>query len=230
MSIEAQFISENLMGPNSVIILSELARELSFSSGMRVLDLGCGRGLTSFYLAQRFDVTVFATDLWVPAAENWERARSLGLEDRVIPIHADAHSLPFAEGFFDVVLSVDSYHYFGTSDSYLCSSFAPLVKKRGQLAIAVPGLTEEFDNGVPEEFKPLWSPEMNTFHSHKWWRNLWERSGLVEIKESKGLVCHREAWRSWLNSDNQYAKGDIPFFQADINSRLATVAVVATKK
>lgn len=156
--------------------------------------------------------------------------QKLGLQDKVIPIHADAHSLPFAEGFFDIVLSVDSYHYFGTSDSYLYSSFAPLVKKGGQLAIAVPGLTEEFDNGVPEEFKPFWCPEMNTFHSHKWWGNLWERSGIVEIKESKNLTCHRKAWESWLNSGNKYAKEDIPFFQADINNRLAIVAVVATKK
>jgi len=33
------------MGPNSVMILSELAKSLKLSKGMRVLDLGCGKCL-----------------------------------------------------------------------------------------------------------------------------------------------------------------------------------------
>lgn len=218
------------MGPNPVIILSELARQLRLSRGMRVLDLGCGKALTSCYLAKEFDVTVFATDLWIPAAENWGRIQSLGLQDKVVPIHADAHSLPFAEGFFDAVVSVDSYHYFGTSEHYLYASFAPLVKQGGQLAIAMPGLTEEFRDGVPAELQPFWCPEMNTFHSHRWWRDLWARSGLVDIEDSRNLACHQQAWESWLQSGNEHAKEDVPFFNADIHNRLATVSVVATKK
>ena len=224
------FIKENLMGPDSIVILAELVKSLKLEKGMRVLDLGCGSGLTSIYLAEKFDLTVFAVDLWISATENWARIKQAGVQDKVIPIHADAHDLPFAEEFFDVILGVDSYHYFGTSDSFLISSFLPLVKKGSQLAIAVPGLREEFENGVPAELKPYWQPEFNTFHSHTWWRNLWERSDLVEIVESKDLTCHRQAWENWLNSGNEYAQEDIPFIRADTNNRLSTVSIVAIKK
>ena len=36
---------------------------------MKILDLGCGKGLTSIFLAKEFGVQVYATDLWITAAE-----------------------------------------------------------------------------------------------------------------------------------------------------------------
>lgn len=225
-----EFIAQNLMGPNSVLILQELLPSLELTPGMRILDLGCGTGLTSFYLAEQFDVRVYAVDLWVSASENWARARQLGLTDRVTPIHADAHQLPFAEGFFDLALSIDGYHYFGSSENYLYQYFAPLVRPGGQLAIAVPGLSAELEGAVPPELAPFWCPEMNTFHSHAWWRRLWERSGLLRDIESRSLACHDAAWRSWLTCGNPHALEDIPFYEADVHQRLATAAVTARKK
>jgi cyclopropane fatty-acyl-phospholipid synthase-like methyltransferase len=52
-----------MMGPNSMKIIEELSESLKLEKGMRVLDLGCGKGLTSIFLAKEYDVTVFATDL-----------------------------------------------------------------------------------------------------------------------------------------------------------------------
>jgi hypothetical protein len=75
------FIKENLMGPNSLRILDELVKNEKFAQGMRILDLGCGKGLTSIYLARKFEpITVFATDLWIEASENYARFKSVGLE------------------------------------------------------------------------------------------------------------------------------------------------------
>ena len=34
----------------------------------RVMDLGCGKTITSIFLAQEFHLQVWATDLWVSAA------------------------------------------------------------------------------------------------------------------------------------------------------------------
>ena len=145
------FLKENFMGPNSMMIIAELAESLDLRPGMKVLDLGCGRGLTSFYLAKYFDVTVFATDLWISATDNYKRVKQLKLEKKVIPIHADARSLPFANEFFDLAVSVDAYHYFGTDEYYLNNHLAPLVKTGGQIAIAVPGVTEDYDKNGPSE-------------------------------------------------------------------------------
>jgi len=60
---DAAFVKENMMGPNSMKILEEMAGSLHLERGMRVLDLGCGKGLTSIFLAEECDVCVFATDL-----------------------------------------------------------------------------------------------------------------------------------------------------------------------
>ena len=177
---DTAFVKENMMGPNAVKIVEELSESLTLEKGMRVLDLGCGRGMTSIFLAKEYDVTVFATDLWISATDNYERIKSMGLEDKILPIHAEAHDLPFAHEFFDVAISVDAYHYFGVEKDYLTNYFAPLVKKGGQIAVAVPGLKKEFTNGVPAELLPYWFDDMN-FHSCDWWYNLWKISDSVSI-------------------------------------------------
>ena len=96
--------------PNVMRLLEEA--HLPLKKGMRMLDLGCGKGLSSLYLAKEYEVTVFAADLWIAPTENYEFFRSLGMEDQIFPIYADANALPFAKGFFDAIISVDAYHYF----------------------------------------------------------------------------------------------------------------------
>ncbi len=87
-----------------------LAATLEFRPGMRVLDLGCGRAASSIFLRREYGVQVWATDLWVSASENIQRIRDAGVEDGVFPIHADARSLPFAAGFFDAIVCIDSLY------------------------------------------------------------------------------------------------------------------------
>jgi len=100
-----------MMGPNAMKILEELTElpgMLELKPGMRVLDLGCGRGLTSIFLAKEFGVQVFATDLWITASENFARFKEAGMDQRIIPIHADAADLPYAEEYFDAIISIDA--------------------------------------------------------------------------------------------------------------------------
>lgn len=224
----ANFVKKNMMGPNAMKIVEELAESLQLEEGMRVLDLGCGRGLSSIFLAKEYGVTVFATDLWISATDNYERIKAMGVEDRVIPIHAEAHDLPFAQEFFDVALSVDAYHYFGVKEDYLTKHFAPLVKKGGQIAIAVPGLKKELVNGIPAELLPYWVDGMN-FHSCDWWYDLWKMSDLVSIKECKELKCFTEAWQDWLSCDNDYARGDIKMMAAEGGKYFNLVSIIASR-
>src|SRR5262245_31648412 len=101
-------------GANPLWLTEWLSEALELRPDMRVLDLGCGRALSSIFLRREFGVQVWATDLWFSAAENLQRVRDAGVEDSVFPIHADARSLPFAEGFFDAIVSIDSFVYYGT--------------------------------------------------------------------------------------------------------------------
>ena len=106
-------------GANPLWLTEWLTESLELKPGMRILDLGCGRALSSIFLRREFGVQVWATDLWFNAAENLQRVRDAGLDDGVFPIHADARSLPFAEGFFDAIISIDSFVYYGTDEHYL---------------------------------------------------------------------------------------------------------------
>jgi cyclopropane fatty-acyl-phospholipid synthase-like methyltransferase len=224
------FVKENMMGPNSMKILEEVSESLKLEKGMRILDLGCGRGLTSIFLAKEYGVTVFATDLWISATENYEKIKSMGLEDKIIPIHAEAHDLPFANAFFDAAISVDAYHFFGIEADYLTKHFAPLVKKGGQIAVAVPGLKQEFTNGVPVELVPYWIDDMTlTLHSGDWWYNLWKNSDLVTIQECKELNCFEEVWKDWLICDNDFARRDIGMMEAEGGNYFNLVSIIATK-
>ena len=105
-SYDAKWVLENLMGPNVLWLAESLSEVLELRPGMRVLDMGCGKAISSIFLAKEFGVQVWATDLWIPAAENGLRIRAAGVEDSVCPIHAEAHALPFAEGFFDALVSL----------------------------------------------------------------------------------------------------------------------------
>jgi cyclopropane fatty-acyl-phospholipid synthase-like methyltransferase len=223
------FVHENMMGPNSIRIIEEMTRTMELEEGMRVLDLGCGKGLTSIFLAKEFGVTVYATDLWIPASENFQRFKSLGLEDRIIPIHADAHDLPFADEYFDAIMCVDAFQYFGHEEGYLEKHLIGLLKRGGQIAVGIPGLQEEFENGIPREMQPFIKQEYN-FHSCAWWKDLWERSNAVDITMCGELDCHKQSWDEWLAWDNEHAIRDIDMMKVEGGRYFNLVSMIAERK
>jgi len=224
------FLKENMMGPNSVRILEELSKDFSLPPTARVLDLGCGKGLTSIFLAEEFGVQVYATDLWITATENFNRFRELGLDERIIPIHADVHALPYADGFFDAIVCIDSYTYYGAKEGFVDRYMAPLVKKGGFIAVATPGLLEDLKDGiVPAELVPFWEEDMN-FYSLDWWKKLWSKEETITITHGKSMNCHRQAWDDWLKCDNPYAVRDIDMMKAENGKYFDTIEIIATVK
>jgi len=234
---DSAWIEANWMGPNPLWLLEDLCGHLDLRPGMRVLDMGCGRGLTSVFLAREFGVTVFANDLWISATENLKRFEEAGVADRVFPIHAEAHALPYAECFFDIAISIDSYEYYGTGDSYFPDVFSKLVKPGGQYGIVVPGLTREFEKGCPDTLKELWVPEMFTFHSGGWWHALWEKTGLCEIISCYDLEDPKGIWQPYAdwcveNFEKEWGGDgslDAKMLEADTDNDIALVALTAKR-
>src|SRR5258707_425988 len=128
-------------GGNSLWMTEWLAEALNLKPGERVLDLGCGRAASSIFLSREFGVQVWAADLWFSPTENLQRIRDAGVEEQVFPIHVDARSMPFAADFFDAVVSIDSFVYYGTDDLYL-NCLARFIKPGGQIGIAGAGLMQ----------------------------------------------------------------------------------------
>jgi len=190
---DAEWVLENEMGPNVLWITEALCESMDLHSGMRVLDLGCGTAMSSIFLARECDVQVWAADLWIPAAENARRINEAGLEDQVFPIHAEARLLPFAAGFFDAVVSMDAFHYFGTDVHYLEFHLLDLLKPGGHIGIVSPAALREAP--VPEYF-PL--SEWYWINSVEWWGRHWVRNPDIEVELSKPLPGGWELWVRWL--------------------------------
>src|SRR5215472_10432873 len=181
-------------GANALWLTEWLAAALELRPGMRVLDLGCGRAMSSVFLRREFGVQAWATDLWFSASENLRRIRDAGVEDGVFPIRADARSLPFAAGFFDAIVSIDSFFYYGTDDLYL-NDLARFLKPGGPIGIAGAGLMREFDGPIPDHLRGWWTADMCCLHSAAWWRRHWERTGILEVSTADTLP---DGWRLWL--------------------------------
>lgn len=210
-----------IMAPNALCLIEILCEKLNLKPGMRVLDMGCGAGFTSIILAKEFGVTVFANDLWFPATDNYERFVKAEVEDKVFPFKAEAHNLPFANNFFDVAISIDAYHYFGTDECYLCDYYAQLVKPGGQFGLISPGLSKEFTGSLPEKLKPLWEPNMYAWHSAEWWQNLWRKSGLVDVTCAQEVADGKSIWKM---------TADYELHEADTENYLTLFLMTAIKK
>jgi tocopherol O-methyltransferase len=114
--------------------LIRLAPELS--PGSRVLDMGCGIGGSSTYLALRygFDVTGITLSP-VQAKRAGERAKSLGLEQQVNFQVANALETPFATHSFDLIWSLESGEHMADKKQFLEEGYR-LLKPGGTLLFA----------------------------------------------------------------------------------------------
>ena len=202
-----------------------LAEAVDLQPGTRVLDLGCGRALSSIFLQREFGVEVWAADLWFDPAENAQRIRDAGLAHAVHPLRADARALPFEPQFFDAVVSIDAFPYFGTDDLYL-NNLARFIKPGGLLGIAGAGLMREFDE-VPDHLRASWSASHAALHSAEWWRQHWERSGLVDVAVADTLADGWTYWLAWQRAISPDNAVEIDALEDDAGSHLGYVRVVA---
>ncbi len=212
--MDKNILNERLMGPDCTIIVRELLYGYNNDNKIRILDLGCGKGLTSIYLAEKYkNAVIFAADLWVEATDNYKFFKEQGYENRIIPLNTSAENLPFAYHYFDIIVSIDAYHYFGTDKLFFKENIKPYLKDNGLIFIAVPGMKDDYEK-VPQDLKGFISDEdFRFFKSIKYYENILKEN-IKEIKLEE-MKCFNEAWDSWLATDNPYAVEDIELLKAD---------------
>jgi cyclopropane fatty-acyl-phospholipid synthase-like methyltransferase len=193
-SYEPSWVIENQMGPNALWLTESLTEIMDIKPGMKVLDLGCGTAMSSIFLAREFGAKVWATDLWIPVAENQKRIVEAGVSDLVTPIYAEAHTLPFAAGFFDAIVSVDAYQYFGTADLYL-GYLLDFLKPGGQIGAVMPATTRELGAEIPIALEPFWEWDFCCWHTPQWWRTHWAKTRKVVVDQVELID---DGWRDWL--------------------------------
>lgn len=96
--------------------------------GRAVLDIGCGTGGITMYLAGKHGVRhATGFDVEQPVIEMARlRAQRRGLSDRVSFIHAEPGRLPFPDLSFDVVFSKDALLHVGDKDRLFADIFRVL--------------------------------------------------------------------------------------------------------
>jgi len=216
-------------GANALWMTEWLTAALDLRPGMRVLDLGCGRAASSIFLHREFGVQVWATDLWFSASENLQRIRDAGVDGGVFPIHADARSLPFAAEFFDAILCIDCFPYFGTDDLYL-NYLARFVKPGGPVGIAGAGLTREIEGAPPEHLREWWTQDLWCLHSADWWRRHWERTGIVEVEVADSMPDGCQVWLDWHKVTFPENAVEIGALEADRGRYLGYVRLVGRRQ
>ena len=225
-SFDAALVRSKIMGPNPLKLCEELLHDVHIPCGVRVCDLGSGTGITSALL------DTYAVDLWSDPVENRAFFDSLGIPCNTIhPVKADAsQGLPFEHGFFDAVVSIDSYNYYGRDPHYLDERLLPYVKQGGMLYVSIPGMFRDCHDNLPACLLKSWTPEqLDYMHDIAWWRAMIEPTPGVEIVSMQPMLCTDEAWEDWFACDNEYAAGDRAAVEAGALEYLNTIAIVLRK-
>lgn len=189
------------MAPGGLYLAAEMARTMTLKPGDRVLDLGCGRGDTSIFLAKHFGVSVVSVDHWISATERHAKFAGQGYHKAIMPLRLDVtRGLPFAEDYFDAIFCMQAFHSFGGSVAFLRHLLAHL-KPGGQLCIGGTCFNQEPANGIlPAIYHETngWDAEYRNYHSPDWWRDLFLESGSVAVLQCHELEDGRLLWEDEL--------------------------------
>jgi cyclopropane fatty-acyl-phospholipid synthase-like methyltransferase len=218
---DIKWVTENEMGPSSLWLMEYLTEKITIKKEMKIFDLGCGKAMSSIFLAKEYCTQIIAGDLWINASENMNRIKEMKIEKYIIPINLEAHNIPFADECFDIIVSADSYHYYGTNELYL-DYILKYLKHNGQIGIVIPCLKKEFGKTIPEDLKPYWEPDMYCFHTIEWWKDLWEHSNKIKVETADIMPNGFENWLLWDKTLKESGvlkrDGDVELLEASENN------------
>lgn len=191
----------------------ELAVRLALRPGLRLLDLGAGRGWPGLYLAERSGCSVVLADLpYDGLATAVVTARDRGLAAQTSAIVASARDLPLRSGAFDAVVHTD----------VLCCLAAKLAVLKGtRLALRPGGRTAFFWIYVPRGLPPR-ERRRALAAAPKY---AWSRSDVTQLMHSAGFVDvealdytseFAATMRAWHDRSEEHADELIALMSRDV--------------
>jgi tocopherol O-methyltransferase len=126
-------------------LIEELLNWAEVKTPENILDVGCGIGGSSLYLADKFHARATGITLSpVQAARATERAQELNLSNRSQFLVADAQAMPFEDNSFDLVWSLESGEHMPDKTKFLQECYRVL--KPGGKLIMVTWCHRPIDN------------------------------------------------------------------------------------
>lgn len=72
---------------------------------------------------------------------------------------------------------------------------------------------------------------MFSFHSAEWWKNLWEKTGIVDITACYNIPDPKALWYPWAHwSKESLGFNDVEFLNADTENQITLFVMAAEKK
>ncbi|KGK99748.1 ubiquinone biosynthesis methyltransferase UbiE [Methanococcoides methylutens] len=170
-----------------------LAELCQVNKDSKVLMVGCGTGFSACFVAQRFGCSVVGVDIAeVSIRKAKERAKSLGLGERVEFRMGDAYDLPFEPDTFDVVITEFVAQFLDTNRAF--REFVRVLKPGGMVGINEMYMDADIPPSIAEEILEaehifgeitqlpfsLPSPEE--------WKQWLEKAGLSDVQVHKNKI------------------------------------------
>ena len=203
------------MAPGGLYLASRIARSLNLRKGDRVLDLACGKGDSSIFLAKHFGVSVICFDAWTSANYLSRKIEAAGLGGAVLPLDLDAtRQLPFPNDYFQAFFCMQALHSFGTDTNVMRRLLAHL-EPGGRCAVGGTCFNREPDEQLPQVFQETagWDAEYRNYHSPPWWRALFEETRLVDLLNCEELHDGLVMWEDDVLYHGEHAGWDRPWFE-----------------
>lgn len=166
--------------------------------GKRVLEVGCGVGMTSWRLAKEYGCTVVGVDLSEEMIA-WAEKRAIreGVSEQTEFRVANAEQLPFEYQEFDIVFC-ESVTAFPEDKQRAVTEYARVTKPGGYV-----GMNEGtwINYPPPEDLVQYLQQTMENavFLNHDGWKNLLEEAGLEDIQTVIHEMSMLEQWRNQMS-------------------------------
>lgn len=217
-------------GANPFWLTEWLCSQIPIKPGMRILDVGCGSAKSSVFIVSEFGCVSWALDKYFSVDSNFKLAVDFSVQDKLFPLHGDARCLPFPEKYFDAIVFIDSYQYFG-SDGFFPKYIGQFLKPSGYLGLVSAGVKSEFSkkSDLPPHLLEWWTSDHWAMHSCKRWIENIANCDLFDILFDDEMSQGWEKWLKWQKWAYPDNKIEIDAIAADSGSNLCYWRIIAKR-
>jgi len=227
------------IGCGGLYLAAKMARNMNLKKGDVVLDLGCGFGSSSIFLAKTYGVTVIAVDLWFSPDKLLFRILDQNFKNQIIPINIDiTQFIPFANAYFDAIFCMNSLFLFGENLDFL-EKLLNTLKKGGVFCVGSEGFNIEPQiesiEDIPEVYNFNWSWDVwgncySKYHSSEWWKDEIQKAATINITNSGELEDGRILWEDMALNYKKYVNDHIVSIEAVVPQEKIIDQVLYAKK
>ncbi len=210
-------IYRDFFGGGGLYLVAKMLRALHLRSGQTVLDLGCGKGESSVYMAKHYRVQVKALDLWTSSEFLTNKFTERGVRELTSAIQMDAtEPLPYAVDEFDAIFCMNSFNFYGANPGFLAHLLIHL-KPGGRLCLGSEVLSVEFTSEQlvnppyvyafnlppPNERVNVFEGDFIKQHSPGWWKHFFQASGQMEVETCYELEDAEAIYQELVRYEHQ---------------------------